>query len=352
MQIKVTFFEKNINKGDKMHEIDMKKYQIRTDLVVDMLDYDKNIVVEEYNENAIRVNFITLDKDNSLNKSAGKYITIFFDDATDEENKNNLIDVFVSCLKKLIPDIDNKKFLIVGLGNMSSTPDSLGPKVINDILVTRYLFENNNIEVESGFSNVSAFNPGVSGTTGIESSDIIKGIIEKTKPDILIAIDALASSSIDRINKTIQMTDTGIAPGSGVGNKRKELSLNTLGIPVIAIGIPTVIDGVTIVSDTINYMIKKFSYNKSTANKQSEKLAFNRNYLKHKDTLTSEEKEKILGLIGTLNEEEIKKLIFEVLSPINYNLMVTVKEIDFLIDKLSKVISTGINQTLHPNYKK
>ena len=337
-----------------MHEIDMKKFNIRTDLVVDIIGNSENntIDVKEYDENGIKVSTVILDKNNQLGKVPGKYITIFFDDVTDMDNRSSLLKVFSDNLKKLLGDISNKSFLIVGLGNISSTPDSLGPKVINDILVTRYLFENDEVTVEKGFSNVSAIIPGVSGTTGIESSDIIKGIVEKIKPDYVIALDALASSSIDRINKTIQMTDTGIAPGSGVGNKRRELSKKTIGIPVIAIGIPTVIDGVTIVSDTISYMMKKFSYNKDTINKKSEKFVTNRNYKDHKDTLSSEEKEKMLGLIGTLSEDEIKTLIFEVLSPIDYNLMVTVKEIDFVILKLASTLAEGINYTLHSNYKK
>lgn len=337
-----------------MHEIDMKKFNIRTDLVVDIINNSKKSFdgIEEYEENGIKVSTVVLDEDNLLGKDAGKYITIFFDDVTDMDNRENLLKVFTDNLKKLLGNIKNKSFLIVGLGNISSTPDSLGPKAINDILVTRYLFENNEVTVQEGFSNVSAIIPGVSGTTGIESCDIIKGIVEKTKPDFVIALDALASSSIDRINKTIQMTDTGIAPGSGVGNKRRELSYKTIGIPVIAIGIPTVIDGVTIVSDTISYMIKKFSYNKDTINKKSEKFVTNRNYKEHEDTLSSEEKEKMLGLVGTLSEEEIKTLIFEVLSPIDYNLMVTVKEIDFVILKLASTLAEGINNTLHSNYKK
>ena len=258
----------------------------------------------------------------------------------------------ISSLKDLFSNINykNKSCLVVGLGNVKSTPDSLGPKVIDNILVTRYLFTEG-ISVDSGFSNVSAISPGVSGSTGIESLDIILGIIEKIKPDFLIVIDALASSSIDRINKTIQMTDTGIHPGSGVGNKRSEISFDTVGIPVIAIGIPTVIDGVTIVNDTINYMIKKFSYSKSTIDSASEKLAINRNYLNHEENLSYEEKKNLLGVLGTLNEDDKKKLIFEVLSPINYNLMVTVKEIDFVLEKLVEVLSNSINKVLHPNYK-
>lgn len=331
-----------------MHEIDMKKFNVRTDLVVDILD--ESIVKDEYNHGDIKVTDITLDENNILNKKKGRYITISFNDVTDKDNRKKVEEVFIDNLHKLLGDIKDKKFLIVGLGNIKSTPDSLGPKVIDNILVTRYLYETPGIDIDENYSNVSAIIPGVSGTTGIESTDIILGIIDKIKPDIVIAIDALASSSIDRINKTIQMTDTGIEPGSGVGNKRKELSYDTLNVKTIAIGIPTVIDGVTIVADTIEFMKKKFSYSKDTLNKKSEKFVLNRNYKDTLDNLTEEEKEKLLGVIGNLSDEEIKQLIFEVLSPIDYNLMVTVKEIDFVIDKLILLLSNGINKTLHKNY--
>ena len=126
--------------------------------------------------------------------------------------------------------------------------------------------------VEEGFRPVSAIRPGVMGITGIETSDVIYGIIEKTKPDFVIAIDALAARSIERVNSTIQISDTGIHPGSGVGNKRKELSKETLGIPVIAIGVPTVVDAVSITSDTIDFILKHFGREMKEGNKPSRSL--------------------------------------------------------------------------------
>lgn len=339
-----------------MHEIDLKRYNIRSDLVVDILsgmDDKKGIISKKENYDKISVLDICLDSDNALLKKEGRYITISFEDVTDSQNREKVQNVLVKKLRELLKDKNllGKKCLVVGLGNQSSTPDSLGPKVASEVLVTRYLFELEEVEVQKGYSCVSSIIPGVIGTTGIESSDVVLGIVEKTKPDFIIAIDALASSSIDRINKTIQMTDTGIHPGSGVGNKRKELSEDTLHIPVIAIGIPTVIDGVTIVSDTIQYMLKQFSYNKETAENNVNKLIpiTSRNYLKHDKELTTEEKTKVLGLVGSLTEEEIKSLIFEVLTPIGYNLMVTVKEVDFITENLAKVLIYGINHSLHEN---
>ncbi len=337
-----------------MHEIDLKKYEVRTDLVVDILTQLENqqgVHVQEEKEGSLSITDVSLDKENALGKKEGRYITILFDDVTDQGNRKEVEQVFQKYLKSLLEEkgLLGKTCLVVGLGNRESTPDSLGPRVASNVLVTRYLFEIPEVTVEEGYSSVAAICPGVSGTTGIESSDIILGIVEKIHPDFILAIDALASSSIERINRTIQMTDTGIHPGSGIGNKRKEISQDTIGIPVLAIGVPTVIDGVTIVSDTISYMLKQFSYNKENYQNASQKLApvVSKNYLHQKDNLTVEEKEKLLGMVGNLTEDEIKSLIFEVLTPIGYNLMVTVKEVDFTIEQLEKILSLVINKTLH-----
>ena len=145
------------------------------------------------------------------------------------------------------------------------------------------------------------------------------------------------------------MTNTGISPGSGVGNHRKEISMETIGIPVVAIGVPTVVDAVTIVSDTINYMHKHFSYTKNNINNPMNKLIVKGqvNYLKRDIKVNNEDKSTLLGLIGTLNEAEIKSLLLEVLSPIGYNLMVTPKEVDFVIEKLADIIGNGLNDALH-----
>ena len=190
------------------------------------------------------------------------------------------------------------------------------------------------------------------GQTGLETSEVISSLVDKFKPDFLIAIDALASQSIERVNKTIQMTDTGIHPGSGIGNSRKEISYETLKIPCIAIGVPTVVDAITIVSDTINYMHKHYTYSKLNINNPLNKLmAYSPNYLKENITLNKKDKETLLGIVGTLEENEVKQLLFEVLTPIGFNLMVTPKEVDFLVEKLSLIIGNGINKALHYNIK-
>lgn len=336
---------------------DLKNYKIRTDLLVDVFDeaqQEEGINVSKIIENDIEIFEVEIQNSkNSLNKKKGKYITISYQDVTDKENGNNLEKVVVQELKKIFKYLkikEDSSCLVVGLGNKDSTPDALGPKTIDNILVTRYLYEIEKIEVDKNYRNVASIVPGVTGTTGIESSDIILGIIEKIKPNFIIVIDALASSSIDRVNKTIQITDTGILPGSGVYNNRKELSYETLNIPVISIGIPTVIEAFVLVSDTIGYLLKHFSYNKENYQKNKLVPVTLRDYQNHQKELTKEEKIKLLGEVGTLNDKEVRELIFEVLTPIGYNMMVTPKEIDFIIDKTSHILANSINKSLHKNF--
>lgn len=335
------------------HEIDLEKYQVRTDLMVETIS---NTSVDYKTETIddIKVTFVNLDEKNSklLNKKIGNYITIEFNDATDSENIGKIEEVFIINLERLLLKNNIKgKGLIVGLGNSNSTPDSLGPLTIKDIVVTSHLLEFT--KLDEGFSDISAFTPGVTGETGIETTEMIKNVIESSKPDYVIVIDALASQSIERLNKTIQMSDTGIHPGSGVGNKRKEISFETLHIPVISIGVPTVVDAVSVVSDTINYMHKYYAFNKKFLKTPLSKIVSPKqvNYLKEKIELNSKDKISLLGLIGNLDENEIRQMIHEVLTPIGYNLMVTPKEIDFVIKKLSNILSNGINKVVHPKLK-
>jgi spore protease len=337
--------------GDNMNKIDLKNYQLRTDLIVETITTDKIKNKEQIVDN-IKISEVSLTEEEAklINKKKGNYITIEFDDVSDIDNKKKVESIFASNLKQLLKKnniTEDDKCLIVGLGNEKSTPDSLGPRTIDNILVTNHLFEIGGIE--EGFRCVAAINPGVMGTTGIETSTIIKSLIEGIKPDFVIAIDALAASSISRVNKTIQLTDTGIHPGSGVTNSRKEISFETMNIPVIAIGIPTVVDAVTIVSDTIGYISKHFAYHiKNIDNKTNRLIPRNRiNYLNSDSNITKEEKNILMGEIGKLTDNEIKELLFDVLTPIGSNLMVTPKEVDFVINDLSLVLSGGINKSLH-----
>lgn len=332
-----------------MHRIDLKNVNIHTDLVIEQIN-DKKLIKEEVINN-IKISRVVMDKNNLLNKKEGNYITIELTDITNYEDRENVGKVLVNEIKDILNKNnikDNYECLVIGLGNKKSTPDALGPMVIDNILVTRHLFELN-ADVKEGIRKVSAIIPGVMGNTGIETIDIIKGIVDNVKPKFIIVIDSLCASSIERLNKTIQLTDTGIHPGSGIGNMRKEISKDTLGIPVIAIGVPTVVESVTIVNDTLEYMFMHLNYLKN--NYETSKLVVkrNNNYLdKIKSSKVSNEDKEILGgIIGSLDEEKKKDLISEVLNNINYNLIVTPKEIDFIIEKLANVISNSINNAIN-----
>ena len=320
-----------------MSKIDLSKYHLRTDLIIE------NNTLEHNKENIDGVE-ITSSYQN------GNYITISFEDITDFKSRECIGKILENELKKIISKNnikDSDECLIIGLGNIKSTPDSLGVKVTDNILITKHLFKYGN--VKEGIRKVSSFTPGVMANTGLESSNIIKALVKEEKPNFIIIIDALASLSVDRINKTIQITDTGIHPGSGIGNNRKEISKKTIGIPVIAIGVPTVVTSTTIVYDTIEYLFKHISYIKD--NEEINKLTFikSKNYKqKIKDRkLTTQEENNLLGLFGSLNKNEKRILINEVLTDINLDLIVTPSEIDFLIDKLSNMIASAINNCLH-----
>ena len=192
-----------------------------------------------------------------------------------------------------------------------------GPKVIQDIDITRHLLKYAPEYLEKETRPVSAIAPGVLGTTGIETQEILQGIIENVKPKMLIVIDSLASKSIERISSSIQIADTGIVPGAGVGNTRKELSKNTLGIPVIAIGVPMVVEAATIAADSLDLFIKKMQ-------KQAKSNDF----------------------LNSLKEEDKYLVIKEALAEEKFDLIVTPKEIDDLIENMSSIIARGINKSL------
>ena len=320
-----------------MANIDLGKYHLRTDLIIE-------------NDGVIHQKEVIDGIEVASSYQNGNYITVSFDDITNYESREKVGKVVENLLKDIFLKNDIKEHdecLVIGLGNIKSTPDSLGVKVVNDVLVTKHLFKYGS--VKEGIRQVSSFVPGVMANTGLESSNIIRAIIKEEKPKFLIVIDALASLSIDRINKTIQITDTGIHPGSGIGNKRKEISEKTIGIPVIAIGVPTVVSSTTIVYDTLEYLFKHISYIKE--NEELNKLSFIKSK-KYKDKiknkkLTKDEENTLLGLFGSLNKMEKRALINEVLTDIDLDLIVTPSEIDFLIDKLSDLIASAINNSLH-----
>lgn len=259
-----------------MHEIDLNKKDLSTDLILEKQYKNLESKTTKYKD----IEIITTKYKNN------NYTTIYFNDATDKDNYLNLEKVLIKELKKYINIKENDTILVVGLGNSKSTPDALGPSTIDDILVTRHLKLLNVLDKD--YSVVSTFKPSVMGTTGIESIDLIKNIIKDIKATKVIAIDALKASKIERLVKTIQITDSGIHPGSGINNNRGEISKNTMETDVISIGIPTIVD--------------------------------------------------IKTILESILKEEIE---------LDENLILTPTDIDYQIEKLSKLLSISINKTLH-----
>lgn len=260
----------------------------------------------------------------AIGKKIGTYITI--DCPKIRENDDEAFDKVSAALGDILEKMLNlKKYhtvLAVGLGNWNVTPDALGPKVVSKLLVTRHLFEFIPEKIPDTLQALCAISPGVLGITGIETSEIVKGICDKVRPDVIIAIDALASRKIERISTSIQISDTGITPGAGIGNKRRGLDEEYLGARVIAIGVPTVVDAATVANDTIEILCENI--------KRSEGL------------------NKEIGKALELTDNEMRyPLIKEVLNPFVGDLIVTPKEVDEIIDDVSKIIANGINRAVH-----
>ena len=359
---------------EELEELDLSKYSIRTDLAVEAremvlersvqneenLSQIDGVIIKEKEEDGIKISLVEVSKqaEETIGKKSGKYLTLEVSGIRqqDSELQQKVEQVFAREFSQFLRVLGIKQdasCLVVGLGNGNVTPDALGPLVCENLLVTRHLFQLQPENVEKGYRPVSALAPGVMGVTGIETSDIIFGVVEKIKPDFVIAIDALASRSIERVNSTIQISDSGIHPGSGVGNKRKEISKDTLGIPVIALGVPTVVDAVSITSDTIDLILKHFGREMKEGNRPSKALTPAGMSFGSKKKLTDEDlpeeqhRKTFLGMIGVLPDEEKRKLIYEVLSPLGHNLMVTPKEVDVFIEDMANLLANGLNASLH-----
>lgn len=254
----------------------------------------------------------------TVGKPMGNYITI---DAPGLRRRNRDLQesvgtILVDQLAKVLNLAPDGSALVVGLGNWNATPDALGPRVTSKLLVTRHLKNYVPQELAGGLRSVAALSPGVLGITGIETAEVIHGVVEHIKPDVVICIDALAARSVERIGTTIQLADTGISPGSGIGNQRKALNKQTLGVPVIAMGVPTVVHASTIAHDAMEAL---------AAQHQGQKPFFQ---------LFS-------------SPEERRNMVNQVLNPTVGELVVTPKEIDDLIDDMAKVIAGSLNAVLH-----
>lgn len=306
----------------------------RTDMAVERRDlYRKANNIEneidgvECNEEEVedikitRVQITNAQGEEALKKPIGNYITIDVKKINNiaMEKEDKIVEVLANEISSIVDKHIKKEeeIMIVGLGNLYSTPDSLGSRVVNEVEITRHIKIYLPQYIDENTRAISAISPGVLGTTGIESAEIIRGIVDKVKPKMILAIDSLCSKNVSRINKSIQISDTGIVPGGGVGNARDELSEKTLGIPVIALGVPTVVEMASITNDCLDLFIEDLQ-KKAESNSELNKLKDEDNY------------------------EKIK----EALIPNDYNFIVTPKEIDELIEAMKDIISRGINEAL------
>ena len=260
---------------------------------------------EEYEIQTTEVKIMTENGAKSMRKPIGTYITMEMPNLVleDEDYHLEVAKKLAENIKKLLSsEKDNYVALVVGLGNRDVTPDALGPFTLEQLNITRHIIkEYGNCALQTRTQMVSAIAPGVMAQTGMETYEIIKGVVDMTSPDVVFVIDALAARNTKRLNRTIQITDTGIRPGSGVGNHRNEISKETIGVPVIAIGVPTVVDAATIVRDTME------------------------------------------NVLSTLDKEDQYEFMQDVIAPHLYGMFVTPKDIDEAIEKIGITIAEGLN---------
>lgn len=302
----------------------MDKYQIKTDLALESKESFSGTEVEipgvSIDENiyggvkATRVDIFTQEGADLMRKPIGRYITLEMKSEELEEERGNIIEVLAREIKKLLPKDNDGPILVVGLGNREVTPDALGPKVAGELNISRHLIDN---------GGVCAVVPGVMAQSGMESAEIVKGIVEEIGVKCVIAIDSLAARSVRRLCNTIQLTNTGITPGSGVGNYRSGLNEETIEVPVIAIGVPMVVDAATIVLDTMDALIKVLS----------ESPAFN-----------------VIGeSLDTFSDKDKYELVKELLEPQIGTLYVTPKDIDENVITMGRIVSEAINKATNGN---
>lgn len=305
------------------------KFQVRTDLALEAKEsFDArirgvNVAEEADEEREIYTTTVTIETENgakAMGKPVGTYVTIEAPNmSTPDEDYHR--EISEELAKRLDHMIGGRKdsVLVVGLGNREVTPDALGPDVVNNLQITRHMIKEYG-RMQAGMETageISAIVPGVMAQTGMETLEIIRGVVEETKPGLVIAIDALAARSTKRLNRTIQITDTGINPGSGVGNHRDAINEETLGVPVIAIGVPTVVDAATIVNDTMEELVEEMD--------------------------RSDHMQMLGGTLGTLSYAEKHEMIQELISPHLNTMFVTPKDIDETVKYLSYTISEALN---------
>lgn len=309
-------------------------YNIRTDLAVEaheVLSAREEIpgvqVSKEGDEDITihRVSITTEQAAARMGKAVGNYLTLEVPGLRKKNTalQDKVVRVFYKELQRMFNLNDQQSVLAIGLGNWNVTPDALGPRVVRELFVTRHILDLKPEILGEGYRSVAAVAPGVLGITGIETGEIIRGITEYVKPDIIVAIDALAAQRMSRLHTTIQVSDTGIVPGSGVGNRRLGINRQTIGIPVYAIGVPTVVDAVTIAGDSMDHLAEALKRESAQGNM-------------------------FANIVQKMNWEEKRNIIKEVLQPFAGDLIVTPKEIDTLIDDISLVIAASLDAAFHP----
>ena len=312
----------------------LEKYSIHTDLALeekerfesDHVEVQGVILEEEYDkEREIRITKVKIETEKgarAMGKPVGTYITMEAPNMAvpDEEYHMEIPEELAKYIKELIKiEKEDYVVLVAGLGNRQVTPDALGPHVVDNLAITRHIVKEYGKYAmgEDAVHMTSAIVPGVMAQTGMETLEIIKGIVKETKPDLVIAVDALAARNSKRLNRTIQIADTGINPGSGVGNHRNGITEETIGVPVIAIGVPTVVDAATIVNDTMENLIAALE--------------------------TSETLKGVGVVLQGYNATEKYELIKELISPHLNGMFVTPKDIDETIKRIGYTISEGLN---------
>jgi len=284
--------------------------------------------VEQDEEHPITTTWVKItnpEGELAMGKPIGNYITIESPliKESDPLAHEKISRLLAQKLGELHPLPQDALILVVGLGNWQVTPDALGPLVCEKMLVTRHLQEIMPPELQGRVRPVCALRPGVMGLTGIETAEIILGVTQRIAPSLIIAIDALAARRTARVNATIQISDTGINPGAGLGNKRVSINEKSVGVPVVAIGVPTVVDAATLVNDTMDNIIHAL---KNAAPKG----------------------EAFFNMLENMEGEERYTLIREVLDPEAGNMFVTPKEVDAVMGRLAHVIAGALNMALHP----
>ncbi len=276
--------------------------------------------IEHYDN--IKATVITIfDKrgEELMGKKIGKYITVSIPSMGSKQDEIEKISSIVAQkLKMLFTFTKNDTVLLIGLGNNNAIPDALGPKVVDATIATRHIKKYMPAEMDQNTISLCALAPGVLGETGIETAEIIKGVVDHVKPSCIIVVDSLAAASIQRVGSTIQITDTGINPGSGMeGNKRMPISFDSMGVPVIALGVPTVVNTSFILFETVNTLIEQWQ-------KEGYKQ------------------------IPQVNSETIDKISKKMLATFAGNLAVTPKVIDALVMEMATILAAGIAQAVHP----